>query len=309
MRIKNINRINIFFIAVLAIFLFLSFETIVAEESPKDENSSIFISFLDKDSPIQDMEVKFYYVASFNAEKKPVVIKELKKYPIAWNEKTTSAKQTLAETLAAYVIYDGIAYVDKKKTNSIGEISFLNKKEGIYLIVPQKMEKDGKFYQSEPILIGLPLNKNQDSLSYNAKISPKIRITLKQTVSKKLSVTKKWKDEGYEHLRPKSITVHILKNEMLEKTVSLNDKNHWTYEWISQQKSDDYRVVEEVTDKYYEISVQEQDGTFLIINKYVPDDFILKRPLPQTGFLWWKVQFLALSGLILFGIGYVKYRK
>ena len=91
---------------------------------------------------------------------------------------------------------------------------------------------------------------------------------------------KRWDDTGYEHKRPDTITVTLLKD---------GTEIAWT--------------IQENAVPGYISSIRETGDTFILTN--TPEH----QKLPQTGLLWWPVPVLAAAGLLLLILGTLLKRK
>ncbi len=103
-----------------------------------------------------------------------------------------------------------------------------------------------------------------------------------------ITVTKTWKDSGYENLRPNKVKVNLLANGEVIETKEITSADNWKYTFEKKDKYDKdskeivYTVTEEAVSGY-ETKI---DG-FNIINTYVPqvvqDDFLIKINKYQAG--------------------------
>lgn len=78
-----------------------------------------------------------------------------------------------------------------------------------------------------------------------------------------LTVRKLWNDDGKN--RPESVTVHLMKNGKIHKTVEISEKNQWTYTWGGLSKNDDWSAMEVISDGY-EASYRQVGNTVTITN-------------------------------------------
>ena len=149
---------------------------------------------------------------------------------------------------------------------------------------------------------------------------------------------KVWEDGDGEN-RPESIQVQLLKNGEVAETVTLSAGNNWRYTWRNLSEKEDWRVVEKETPKGYTVTVSQEGITFVMTNTQgepeepeeptepekpgepeepgvdipeepVPEESVPSGPkLPQTGQLWWPVPLLALAGMLLFLLGWIRKEK
>ena len=118
-------------------------------------------------------------------------------------------------------------------TTSDGEFEFSGLSNGLYLLTSkdyQKVSKGGNdftYYAPRPMFIQI-LNGNQTGISVKAK----------EENVKDFKVTKTWIDGDKNALRPTEITVERLYGGDPVDTITLTEKNDWTYEWESSEKED-----------------------------------------------------------------------
>ena len=144
-------------------------------------------------------------------------------------------------------------------------------------------------------------------------------------------VRKIWEnDEQFPTDRAEEINVDIYCNSVLKETVTLSEKNDWTYNWTA-QPGDTWRVLESDIPANYTVAYRSNNSQYVIINTH--DSSVITTTtapvttsgskitsttakatstttgktggkLPQTGQLWWPVPVLALGGMIFVGIGF-----
>ena len=131
-----------------------------------------------------------------------------------------------------------ISPIDSGKIDSDGKLEFPTGKKsiyaGVYLIVGDHYEKDGKRYEAQPMLIGLPYKKDNKNFQYHMEIAPKGQIENKTT---KITVVKIWKEETKEY-RPSEIEVQLINKESgkIYSTVTLNKKNNTKLNFVYNSK-------------------------------------------------------------------------
>ncbi|MCI8609656.1 MAG: Cna B-type domain-containing protein [Firmicutes bacterium] len=149
--------------------------------------------------------------------------------------------------------------------------------------------------------------------------------------------------------RPSSITVQLLRNGVpYGEPVTLSKANNWSYSFGMLDSNYTWQVTEVGITDGYTMTVTLRGTTFLMTNSHspedpdtpnnpddpteiddpvtplgpppdfppddpgitdIPDEDVPLSNLPQTGALWWPVVPLALSGIVLFLLGFVKNRR
>lgn len=185
---------------------------------------------------------------------------------------------------------------------------------GLYLLLGQRHTQDGYRYDAAPSMVMLP---SQDAVEnewlYEVTVSPKYDSAAIPDVPVTVTckVLKVWDDANNENLRPKEITVQLLREGEVYDTVILNAENNWRYAWPELNNSYTWAVAEGACEGYT-VRVGRSGITFVITNTSVSGEPKLPKPndplLPQTGQLWWPVPML-LAGLILLAIGLFRRRR
>lgn len=128
-----------------------------------------------------------------------------------------------------------------------------------------------------------------------------------------------WEDGG-SGARPESVQVQLFRNNDLSETVSLDKTNDWQYSWMESDPAAVWAAAELVPEGY-SAAYQQEGNTFIITNTPAadipsepgasqPEETTPEGPkLPQTGQLWWPVPVLALSGMILVLLGWIRRKE
>lgn len=193
--------------------------------------------------------------------------------------------------LVDYTNENGIAGISGS-TDASGFVEFVDLELGLYLVV-QTGSVEG-FTDCTPFLVMIPVQEG-DVWVYDIDATPKTDIL--RLID--LTVRKVWND-GKESIRPESITVQLLDGETVVDTVTLSEQNGWSYTWENLPESDSYSVREIDAPEGYHVSYQQDGYVFIVTNT---------SGLVQTGQLIWPIPVLAVSGLVLFAVGVLLYRR
>ncbi len=289
---------------------------------------------------IPNTQFDIYCVATVNASCTEFTLTdEFKRYQseITGMDKLSNLSKddwyTLASNLSTRVLVDKVIVTASGRTDVSGRVklpgsSGVSLKQGLYLVMGKKSSYNGYTYQATPFLICLPNRNNvENTWDYTVNVYPKSTRHADNTNDTTITrrVIKIWNDTGNETNRPTEVTVKLLKDGVVEDTVTLNKSNNWSHTWNGLSQKNDWSVVENSVNQY-SASVKEEGITFAVTNTYttnVPDEPIPFNPvnpdepvpsekhLPQTGMLWWPVPVIAAMGLILltFGIAVRKRKK
>lgn len=269
-------------IACIAAIVFSSvFSAFAAEKIDITRECTLKIEYSCEGTPISGAKVSVYKFADLNKNAEVLPTETFSGYPVNFAPKTEKEQTALARTLAGYIKLDGIVPFDSGTTNKNGEVSFPNEAKrltpGLYLAVINQHIQDEMIYKSEPFIVSLP-NRDAESGSFLYEVScePKSVSETPESDTTKRKVLKIWKDDN-ESVRPKEVSVEILKDDELYQTVYLNKDNNWAYEWASLQKYNDdgteieWTIVENVPDGY-NVLIEQETTTMVITNTYTPED-------------------------------------
>ena len=93
------------------------------------------------------------------------------------------------------------------------------------------------------------------------------------TEVRNMSVVKIWEDKGYEEKRPQSVTVSLYADDELVETVTLDERNEWSYEWGEMPVYENgvkisYTLVEEKVNGYKSTIEEDEEIGFVVINEF-----------------------------------------
>ena len=236
------------------------------------------------------------------------------------NVDTTEKWAALANTLYLKIQADSKAPADvfSGKTGADGIFKQDCIEPGLYLVYADPVVKGNWRYKAIPFLIALPA-LNDDASDYLKTVSAQFKVereryyvpsNTRETVDVK--VLKVWNDAGAEALRPESITVHLLKNGAVDRTIELSAQNDWRWTWNNLSDSYSWTVSEDTVEGYTTLITKEGityriENTAIVVPEQPRAQVAGLSRLPQTGLMWWPAVVLLIlgAGFIAFGI----YRK
>ena len=324
--------------AVLAALLLTCFgtRTLAYERIDTGRETSLTLRFSRDETGFSGVEFRLYRVADVSDAAHFTLSGDFAAYPVSLDHLDSSGWRALAQTLDAYASRDGLVPMRTAETGADGKVLFDHLSAGMYLVTGENYVSGRYTYMPESFMVTLPsLNQDTDEWVYDAVASCKYDRDYDppgggggdpSDLSRK--VLKIWKDDGNEAERPESISVQLLRNGQVYDTVTLNASNNWRYNWYELDDSDEWQVVENGTPEGYTVSISRQGITFVMTNtKTSPGGTTpggdnpsggsggssatgwLSPILPQTGALWWPVPFMAAAGLLLFIIGWRKWKN
>ncbi len=299
---------------VFALILIISIFSISA--SAKTRIDTTATGTLTLKYPVSDVEFKLYKVADISDAGRFTLTKTFSGYSIYFDQEDQSEWNLLAETLSAYVARDNITASASDTVNALGKVKFRDLELGLYLVEAKEHTYENKKYTPQPFLISVPNLDDDDEWTYSFEVEPKYEVAdIPETVTRR--VHKAWDDSSDTSSRPSSIQVQLLQDGEVVDTVTLNEKNSWSYEWTELEADHCYQVTEKTVPTNYTVKQCKQGTTFLITNTLNPTQPTTKpqqttvptttKPspskLPQTGVLWWPVPVLAFVGIVVLAIG------
>lgn len=213
--------------------------------------SSVSVSYRIEDNPVQDLEFSIYDVG------------DVENNNISWNPEYseynigTSLDGNVAPTLYGYIQRDNIQPSGTNKTDSGGICTFQGLDDGLYLIAGDVYKTSDCSYYVQPLLANVP-SSGVIEVKHEA-----IPTGNEEGESKKLSVKKVWDSDRILD----SVSVDLLKDGNLYKTVELSKKNNWSYTWNNLPSNKHYSVVESKVPDGYKVDVVSSKSIWTITNK------------------------------------------
>lgn len=345
---------SLLIVSLVLLLMFSSGAAAFAADSSVDfdKKGSITVTLREsggEHKPIPGATITVYQVANVVRENHNLYYRLTEEFADSGVSLNDLNAEGLAEHLTAYAKANKLTGITKTAGKD-GKVAFDNLDLGLYLVA-----QDGTvsgYYPMAPFLVSVPMtNSDGTGWIYDVDASPKGES--KPTPpnpggsDKDLTVKKVWQDEGDN--RPDQITVNLLRDGEVYKTIVLNDENGWKFTW--ENLSSDYRwsVVEVDVPGDYTVSYT-QDGATIIITNTIdteipeepvpegntpdepgepgePEEIIPDEPTPsttvpgepvpeptgpkliQTGQVNWPIPMLAVAGMLLFIFGWVQNRK
>ena len=274
-------------------------KTVMASSTP--ETGSISLSY-----DLADVEFGLYKVGMIDKDYNLVLTGDFANYSV--NKDDDNA----AQTLESYVNRDNIEPFMKLKTDENGKLKFDSLEFAAYLVCGERTVIDEMKYIPAPVLVYIPAYAGGQRIT-DIDISMKYeKEDLRPKVN--LSVLKVWDDAGNENARPSQITVELLKNGAVYKTVNLNAENNWKYQWNDLDGYATWMITEKSVPAGYQVSISKSGSAFVVTNTSTIEEPEELTPtpsptkpgeLPRTGQLWWPVFALVFGGLLCMVIGLI----
>lgn len=283
------RKIITFCITVL--LLFTCAGAAFAEEFDSSQTGSISVTLLEQEQnkPIVGAELSVYYVATVVMDADGKLIYDytdaFEHFDIALDDAALAAK------LDAFVAEHSVPSI-KMTTNAQGTAACDGLALGLYF-VHQTGPADG-FATCTPFLVTVP-NETDGEYVYDVNASPKtdvVRIT-------DITIKKVWNTDASTKAAD-SVTVQLLRADVVVETAILNDENHWQVTFSDLPERDDYSIREVNIPKGFTATYHQKGYVFTVTNTST---------LIQTGQLMWPIPVLAMSGMLFIGVGIALLRK
>lgn len=314
-------------------------------ESSEGTELSLSLHYEAGEAEFSLYKVAEYYADANSGNDEFVLTDSFAGYPVKLSGLDSDGWRAAAETLAGYVSRDGIAPFAEGTTDAEGNLTWSGLENGLYLVLGEISQDEEFIYTPMPLLVVLPVQTESGEMDYHPVLSPKYdREPVPEDDFVQRKVIKVWKDDGYENERPEQITVDLLQNGEVYDTITLNADNNWKYVWTQLPSGYEWKVVErEIADSYI-VTVIQEGTTFVITNTYEEENHSEEETenesestaesddetqpgedtpynppsggsggsggtLPNTGQLWWPVPCLAICGIVVFAMGWMRRRK
>ena len=268
-------------------------------------------------------QVSIYCVAEMEETCALTATKEFGAFSVDIRGKNDEKWRELAATMEAAVLRDKMQPFAFGRTDVDRKLLFPQKggsklMPGLYLVRTDRLQQGGYWYDSAPFFVMLPEQdekSNEWVYDVTANAKPEKTEIPSQPETAVRKALKVWQDAGHETLRPKSITVQLIRGDgVVWDTVALSEQNNWRYTWEGLDAS--YRwTAAEVTPEGYRGTVMQEGITFVLTNTYsgtqppeTPDKPSELGRLPQTGQFWWPALALAAAGLACVAVGLLRRR-
>lgn len=244
-----------------------------------EATGSLTLTYSCEGQPLAAAQIRIYRVAEISRYADFLLTGAFAQLPVEVNQVKTQAEwNQVASTLSAYVTSESISPDGQAATDAQGVARFGSLPLGLYLVEGLRVDVEGGYRQFDSFVISIPDLDETDSWVYDVQAKPKsvFQEVTPQPIT--YTVNKLWKDEGYSHLRPQSISLELYCNGALVETVTISAENDWSYSWSAPDDGSVWQVVEADVPDGYTVTMEQKDTVFIVTNGYDdPDD------PPKTG--------------------------
>lgn len=305
------SRFSFAYVLLLICTLLIPVPARAAEAVDISQSCTLTLHYSKEGVAFPDVRVQIYRIAEFVPNGDYTLTENFRNYPVKIHGITSQKEwRDAANTLAAYIVADGIQPTKTAITDASGTARFTDLQTGLYLIREVSGSNQKGTYQFENFILFLPTPQSDGQQNYHMEAKPKGSFTPHPVVPEQetYTVIKLWKDAGIRIDRPDHIYVDILKNGAVQETVRLHPGNNWSYSWKTEKDGSRWTVVEKNVPDPYSVVITKADNTFTITNS---------RPAPtgappKTGDTFLLVPWIlvmSFSGLLLMALGIWHKRK
>lgn len=286
---KSLKKISCFILMMICFFsCTLGIQGAYFNEIDFDSKGSLTLSF--QDATIDTGEFTLYQVGTIDETGNSLGFI----YTDEFKHSEMPLDNLKADGLAAYLANYTVGHLEGMiQPIKQGQVVWNDLELGLYLVV--QTENANGYYGIDPFLVSLPLeDKVKDQWIYDVDASPKMKPTPIVPSDTELTVKKVWIDE--ESQRPKQIHVTLYRDQIAYEKIVLNQDNNWQYTWKNLSDNYIWTVKETIVPEGYIVSYNQYENVVVITN--TGDELI------NTGQLKWPIPVLAISGIMLFSLGW-----
>ena len=139
-----------------------------------------------------------------------------------------------------------------------------------------------------PFLVTVPMVEEAGYV-YDVNASPKTEVAKLTTIT----IKKVWNTDA-SAAATDSVTIHLLRDDQIIATAVLNKENNWQVTYTDMPESDAYSIEEVDVPEGFTVTYDQRGYVFTATNT---------ASLIQTGQLIWPIPVLAISGMLMIGVG------
>ena len=266
---------------------------------------SLTLHYVRENTPFQNLKIEIFRVAAYESDGSYALTAPFTNYPVKIHGIQSQKEwQESTQAMVSYVKAEALSPTVTGKTDATGTVVFQNLTTGLYLVMDAEAQTEAEKFRFQPFFMFLPTPTDSGN-DYDVEAYPKPGAV---TPVNQYKVVKLWKDSGISQKRPSSVTVEILKDGVLQETVTLSQENNWSYTWTAKDASGQWTVTEKNVPAGYNVAISSQNGIFTITNEYPQDPGIPPKTGDSTQ-LWFYIVALCGSGLALILLGSPRKRK
>lgn len=301
------NRVSLILLTVCLLLIPYTVYALSTDQAKEpidpDAPCTLTLTYASSEAALPPLTVEVYRVAEVSADFRYTLTEAFGGSGLILNGLLSQSEwNTLRTTLDSYVASNGVSPTATLTTDENGVASFADLATGLYYVSPQTVTVDGFRYYFASAVIALPDLRDDGTWNYEITAKPKPDVRPPSSTDLEYRVLKLWKG-GEEETRPTEITVDLLKDGTVVKTVTLSEENGWSYSWFAADDGSLWTVAEQNVPEGYTVTVEQNDTVYTVVNTLESsDDSSMGNP-GDAGNLNFIILFLCAAGIVLVLLG------
>lgn len=213
-----------------------------------------------KDIP-SDMTWWIYRIGSYDGAE-ITLEDQFEDCPVSFGNYSASDLSDAASTLETIALLQKTEY-DTKMTDSNGEVTFTDVRDGVYLVASRKFKSGDKTFNPTSSIVVMDSSQTADMTVYPKMTS----VRTLDGYFERYQLMKVWENDQAMPVKPTKILVEIYSDLELYDTVELNAENGWTYSW-EVDVSSDWRIVEKDIPEGCTVVYRDDGRRYVVVNTY-----------------------------------------
>ena len=297
------NRVSLLILTICLLLIPYTAYALSTEQAKEpiatDELCALTLTYASAEVTLPSLVVDIYRVASVSTDFRYTLESAFEETALTVNGIQTQREwNTVRTTLDSFIAARGIEPTATASTVANGTATFTDLSTGLYYVAPQTVTVDGFRYYFASTLIALPDLKEDGTWNYQVSATPKPDVRPPSSSDLEYRVLKLWQGDD-EETRPPEITVDLLKDGEVVRSVTLSQENGWSYSWFAADDGSLWTVAEQSVPHGYTVTVEQNETVFTMVNTVESSDDSGIPETGDTGHTGFLVLFLSAAGVLL----------
>ena len=297
------NRVSLLILTICLLLIPYTAYALSTEQAKEpiatDELCTLTLTYASAEVTLPSLAVDIYRVASVSTDFRYTLESAFEETALAVNGIQTQREwNTVRTTLDSFIAANGVEPTATASTVANGTATFTDLATGLYYVAPQTVTVGGFRYYFASTLIALPDLKEDGTWNYQVSATPKPDVRPPSSSDLEYRVLKLWQGDDEEN-RPPEITVDLLKDGEVVRSVTLSQENGWSYSWFAADDGSLWTVAEQTVPHGYTVTVEQNETVFTMVNTVESSDDSSIPETGDTGHTGFLVLFLSAAGVLL----------